>query len=680
MHRLPRLCVSLALTALLAATGVPTPAAAAGAEARARVIVKLKPPAAAASAARVTPLAERLERAAVRHGAKPQAQRSLGGEVRLLTATGIDSATLARQLAADPEVAYAVPDRRMRRNVVPSDPLYPLTGGGDPEAGQWYLRPYDNTLFKSAIDAQSAWDITKGASSIVVAVLDTGVRFDHPDLERVADGGKLLPGYDFICDPLTASDGQQRNASAGGCDGSNDRDADASDPGDFVTQAEINGALGNRFDDCSVQEFSSWHGTKVAGLLGALTDNAVGIAGAGWNVRLLPVRVLGKCGGFESDIVAAMRWAAGMRVEGVPDNPAANRARVINLSLGGAGACRAAYADAVADLADLGVTVIASAGNTAGHRVSAPANCEGVIGVGGLRHLGTKVGFSDLGPEVAISAPGGNCVFEQENEPCLYPLITTTNAGTTTPVAASAAYTNGSSDITVGTSFSAPLVSGAAALMLSAQPGLTPDELRARLQATARPFPTTGADPGTPQCTAPRFDNDGDPIDQLECYCTTQTCGAGMLDARAAVQAALGIVARISLVGDADPQSGEPLMLDTSDSLLPDGSSIVGVQWTLVDDGGIVAGFDTPANAPTVQLTPSAGGDFTVRVRVQDSNGDVAEQTVRVAVQGPSGGGGGGGGAMGIGYLLALLVALPVVRRAVRSPGERAGRARPDQR
>jgi serine protease len=645
------------LAALLAAlcTLMPVAVAAADTDLRARVIVKLKPADAAASEARAAPLAQRLDRAAVRHGAQPQAQRPLGGDVRLLTATGVDSATLARQLAADPEVAYAVPDRRMRRKDVPNDPLYGFSAGADPEVGQWYLRPPD-TLFRSAIDAQSAWTapVIAGSAGVVVAVLDTGVRFDHPDLKRAADGGKLLPGYDFIRNVNTAADG-------------NGRDADASDPGDFVSQADLDGALGDEFDDCTLQLRSSWHGTQVAGMVGAITNNGAGIAGAGRNVRVLPLRVLGKCGGFESDIVVAMRWAAGISVTGVPDNPAANRAQVLNLSLGGNGECGAAYADAVADVAARGVTVVASAGNTAGHAVSAPANCEGVIAVGGLRHIGTKVGFSDLGPEVAISAPGGNCENTQQNEPCLYPLITTTNAGATAPVANSAAYTNGSDDITVGTSFSAPLVSGAAALMLAVRPELTPDELLTRLQASARAFPKTGADAGTPQCTAPRFDNGGDPIDQLECYCTTSTCGAGMLDAAGAVQAALGVVVRIALVSDADPQAGQQLELGTADSLLSGASTLTSVQWTLVDDGGIVDGFDGPSNQPTVRLTPDFGGEFVVRARVRDSAGGEAEQTVIVTVDGPSPdrGGGGGGGALGAGYLLALLAALVAVRRAV---------------
>ncbi len=155
-------------------------------------------------------------------------------------------------------------------------------------------------------------------------------------------------------------------------------------------------------------EDSSWHGTQTAGLIGALTNNGVGMASVGRTVRILPVRVLGKCGGFDADIIAGMRWAAGLSVPGVPANP--NPARVINMSLGGAGVCTQAYVDAVNEINAAGVTIIASAGNSTGHAVSSPANCPGVIAVAGLRHVGTKVGFSDLGPQISISAPGGNCV------------------------------------------------------------------------------------------------------------------------------------------------------------------------------------------------------------------------------------------------------------------------------
>jgi Subtilase family len=413
-----------------------------------------------------------------------------------------------------------VPDRRVRRLTAPNDPLYADgVGGTGPAVGQWYLRAPAGAV-QSAIDAEAAWSVTVGNPGIVVAVLDTGVRFEHPDLRSVAAGGNLLPGYDMISDVPTANDG-------------NGRDADASDPGDWLTQKEVT-ELGPFYGCAESAEDSSWHGTKVAGIVAALTDNGLGMASVGRSVRVLPVRVIGKCGGYDSDIVAGIRWAAGLPVPGVPANP--NRAQVINMSLGSEGPCSAAYRDAVAEVSAMGTVVVAAAGNSVGHAVGTPANCTGVIAVAGLRHVGNKVGFSDLGPEVAIAAPGGNCVNITPGSPCLYPILTTSDVGTTTP--AGPTYTD-SYDASVGTSFATPLVAGTVALMLAAQPALTPREVRIVLQSTARPFPTTGGDNGdgtpVPQCQAPQYDALGKPIDQLQCYCTTDTCGAGMLDAGAAV-------------------------------------------------------------------------------------------------------------------------------------------------
>jgi serine protease len=255
------------------------------------------------------------------------------------------------------------------------------------------------------------------------------------------------------------------------------------------------------------------------------------MAGVAWNVRLLPVRVLGKCHGFDSDIIAGMRWAAGLPVPGVPANP--TPARVLNMSLGGTGTCSAAYRTAVAQLGATGAVVVAAAGNTTGRAVSMPANCPGAIGVAGLRHAGTKVGFSDIGPEIALAAPGGNCVNLEGT--CLYPLLTTVNPGRTAPVAGASAYTD-SIDISVGTSFAAPLVAGTAALMLSVRPELRPSDVRSLLRASTRPFPNGATDPSVPLCRAPGN------FDQLECHCTASTCGAGMLDAGAAVAAAASAV------------------------------------------------------------------------------------------------------------------------------------------
>lgn len=529
----PRRLVRAAFTtSLAAALGLVAPATRAADAPSARVIVKFKADTALARMQTLSAAPSAADRASLlgsRTGLALAAGLALGERSQVITARGVDSATLAAQLAAQPDVEYAVVDRRRRAFAVPNDPLYAVGGANGPAVGQWYLRP-PNTTTPSAINAESAWDTTLGSGATVVAVLDTGVRFDHADMARTSAGGNLLAGYDFVSDVGTANDG----------DG---RDADASDPGDWITSAEN---ASGPFARCGVSN-SSWHGTEVAGLIGASTNNGTGMASVGRTVRVLPVRVLGKCGGFDSDIIAGMRWAAGLSVPGVPAN--AFPAKVINLSLGGEGSCTAAYASAVAEITAAGATIVASAGNSAGHAVSEPANCAGVIAVGGLRHVGTKVGFSDLGPEIALSAPGGNCVDIAAGSACRYPILTTRNAGTTTPVANSSIFSD-SFAATVGTSFSAPLVAGTAGLMLSLRPAMTPAEVRSTLQQTARAFPTTGGDNGdgtvVGQCRAPQFDANGTAIDQLQCYCTTSTCGAGMLDAGAAVRA---VAASLPTVG-----------------------------------------------------------------------------------------------------------------------------------
>jgi serine protease len=377
-----------------------------------------------------------------------------------------------------------------------------------PAVGQWYLRAPAGEV-RAAIDAPAAWARTQGADGIVVAVIDTGVRFEHPDL-----AGKLLPGYDFVSADsagvfLTANDG----------DG---WDADASDPGDWITSAEDASGF---FAGCGASD-SSWHGTQVSGLVGALTNNGVGMAGTGWNLKVLPVRGLGKCGGFVSDLAAAVRWAAGLDVPGVPANP--NPARVINLSLGSANPCSSTYQSAIDAVRAIGVVVVAAAGNE-GVAVNQPANCRGVVAVAGVRHVGTKVGYSNLGRQITLAAPAGNCV--NLSGACLYPLLTTSNAGATVPT--TSVYTSGGDDATIGTSFASPLVAATAGLMLSANPALTPSTVATRLRDSARPFPL---DATLPTCTVP---SGFDAVPQGECNCTTTTCGAGLLDAGAAVTLAL---------------------------------------------------------------------------------------------------------------------------------------------
>lgn len=454
----------------------------------------------------------------LRQGQRLTARRSLDGRTHVFTATGLSSAALARQLAADPDVEAVEPDRWWRPYAVPNDPLYATAASAGVTAGQWYLKTPDTVLL-SPVNAPAAWDLSTG-TGVVVAVIDTGVRYDHPDLS-----GQLLPGYDMIG---FASASSSATATANDGDGA---DSDASDPGDWVDQSDINtGRLGS---SCISDDIgpSSWHGTRVSGLIAASTNNGLGMAGLAYGAKVLPVRALGKCGGWQSDIEAGMRWAAGILVPGLPTN--ANPARVINLSLGSDGNCSSSYQSAVNAVVAQGAVVVAAAGNgndSGGIAVGAPANCRNVVAVAAVRHSGTKVGFSNLGLEVTVSAPGGNCVTDTG---CLYPILSTSNSGATAPVAADNAYNYSGT----GTSFATPLVSATAALMLSADGTLTPAQIKSLLTSSARPFPTTGAQAANaPQCQDPASVGTSA---QLECYCTTSTCGAGMVDASAAVRAVL---------------------------------------------------------------------------------------------------------------------------------------------
>lgn len=581
---------------------------------------------------------------------------------------GVSAAQLARRLAADPDVEWAQPVRRKwAASVVPNDPLFGAGGAApQPAVGQWFLRAPD-AVAVSAIDAQGAWAGTWGSSGVVVAVLDTGVRGDHPDLR-----GKLLPGYDFISRTGNSADG----------DGS---DADPSDPGDFNDTAT---------STCPVDN-SSWHGTQVSGLIGAATHNGTGIAGAGRNVMVLPVRVLGRCGGYDDDIIAGMRWAGG-----ISSFPSRNPfpARVLNMSLGADGACDAgarpgtgAYSTAIAELAAAGVVVVAAAGNgnsRGGIGVGEPANCPGAIGVAGLRHTGTKVGYSNLGPEIAIAAPAGNCVNTGAGQPCLYPLVTTTNAGTTTPGAN--VYSDDGTRVgaSIGTSFAAPLVSGTVGLMLSVNPGLSPAQVRAALQSSARAFPAAPA--GVATCVA---GTSASP--QLECGCTRSTCGAGLLSAAGAVAAvvpAAGLPPLVNVaVSNATPAAGTRVTLSAAASPAP-GVGVTSIVWRLLTGSALAGWVGDPAGAEVV-LETRAGGDLIAEAVVTDARGGVTRTSVALAIQGPppSGGGGGGGdsgpgsggsggGAMDAHWLLGLAVAtvllLSPAGAASASRGGPRGRAR----
>lgn len=665
-HLARRLLGAVALTGALAGSGV------AAAEPPARVIVTLKsgatllreqPMSAGRSATQAADAGR--QRAAVLAsvaGVPLEAGPAVSERTMVMFGRGIDAASLARRLAANAQVERVVVDHRRRALLVPDDPLFaagPASGRG-PDVGQWYLRAPAGDV-RSAINAQAAWDRVTGSPSIVVAVLDTGVRFDHVDLS-----GALLPGYDMISDVATANDG-------------NGRDADASDPGDWVSAADIN-ARGSAFTPECLQPDSSWHGTQTAGLIGAVANNGLGMAGAAFGVQILPVRVLGKCGGYDSDIQAGMRWAAGLDVPGVPRNT--HPARILNMSLGGAGTCTEStgYPAVIRELLAAGTAVVVAAGNSNGHATELPANCAGVIAVGGLRHAGSKVGYSDLGPEIAISAPAGNCVNTGSTDPCLYPILTTTNTGTQQPNAGGSTWTD-SYDYSAGTSFSAPLVAGSAALMLSARPQLTPDELKRLMQGAARPFPTDGAGLGenglpVPMCHAP------DGTDQIQCYCSAGLCGAGMLDAAASVQAALGAVARIA-VDPALPQVGDTIRLSAAGSLPAVGAILTGQSWALVANPGVVSGIQGATDAVEVTLSAAAAGTFSVKLVVNDDQGhastlqrDITVAAVAPPASGGSSDGGGGGGAVSPLWNGLLALGVAALLHARRRPSGESGEGR----
>jgi serine protease len=559
-----------------------------------RVIVRykagsplLKAHAAAAGVATAPRLAQAL---ASRHGLSLTDGRMLAERTQLIRGHGIGSAALAAKLAADEDVEWAAVDGRRHALVAPNDALYAATTSRTPNSGQWYLRANGSTV-KSSINVEPAWTKATG-SGVVVAVLDTGIT-DHQDLN-----GKLVAGYDFVGyavdDVATANDGDLD-------------DSDPHDPGDWITAAENDSG---DFEDCGESD-SSWHGTQVSGIVAAATGNGVGMAGVARDARILPVRVLGKCGGYDSDIIAGMYWAAGLSTDGnLPVN--SHPAQVLNLSLGSADTCTAAYISAMQDMTAAGVVVVAAAGND-GLAVGTPANCPGVVAVAGLRHVGTKVGYSDLGPEVVVSAPGGNCV--NETGTCLYPLLSTTNPGTTSPGASQSTYSDGDSRVTLGTSFSSPIVAGTVALMFSANPDLTPAQVTSALRSSARTFPTTGGDLNSGTCQAPS----GTPQDS-ECYCTTSTCGAGMTDAPGAVNRALSGPFPVITPSSRTPVAGASVTLSTAGTSALAGRGIASYQWT-VGQGSGLASFTSATNASTATVQVTGAGRVEVKLTLTDSEG-----------------------------------------------------------
>jgi serine protease len=446
------------------------------------VIVKLKPGAATAlSIQNITALG--LESTPVRTSGGELVYKLQEGVMTQLQAQSKEAPNtrlleIVEQLQALPNVEYAQPNWILQPFKTPNDTLYPK---------QWHYFNNGSGAGESpgGINLSKAWEKTTGSSSVVVAVIDTGILKNHPD---IVGSPNLVDGYDMISDKSKANDG----------DG---RDSDATDAGDAMKKGECFFGL---FPDRDSP--SSWHGTHVAGTVGVgKTNNGVGIAGINWNVKVQPIRVLGKCGGSTTDINDGIRWAAGLNVPGVPNN--ATPAKVINMSLGGEQPCSQSPAtqQAINDAVNAGVTVVVAAGNS-GKDASGfnPAGCDNVITVAAGDPLGKLTPYSNWGNVVEIMAPGGwterGCPKPEGG--VLSMVQTATDRGNCGVPDAYAFYN--------GTSMASPHVAGVAALLLAAEPSLTPAQVSKRIPDTAIPRTAEQCPPSTP-------------------------CGAGLLDASRAV-------------------------------------------------------------------------------------------------------------------------------------------------
>lgn len=348
-------------------------------------------------------------------------------------------------LAKDPKVATVEEDRLLQIMAVPNDTQY---------NNQWHY--YEST---GGLRAPAAWDNATG-TGVVVAVLDTGYR-PHTDLNA-----NILPGYDMITDTFIGNDG-------------NGRDNNPQDPGDWVAVGACGGGQPTQAQD------SSWHGTHVAGTIAARTNNSLGVAGVAYNSKVVPVRVLGKCGGYTSDIADGIIWASGGTVSGVPAN--ANPAKVINMSLGGSGACDSTTQAAINSARSRGTVIVVASGNdNANANNFNPGNCSGVVNVAATNRSGGRAYYSNYGTSIDVAAPGG--AMNSAND--VNGVLSTYNTGTTTPGSDSYGYSQ-------GTSMAAPHVAGVAALILQKKPTATPDEVESILKTTTRAFPATCSNCGT---------------------------------------------------------------------------------------------------------------------------------------------------------------------------------------
>ncbi|MCL8014320.1 S8 family serine peptidase [Streptomyces sp. AS02] len=455
-------------------------------------------------------------------------QRRLGSGAALVDLgeklTKADVADVVAEYQADPQVAYVVPDRLNKPLATPNDTEY---------SKQWDL--FETT---AGMNVPGAWDVATG-SGVTVAVIDTGY-VSHSDL-----GANIVAGYDFISDATVGNDG-------------NGRDSNPADPGDWTAANEC--ASG---DPASP---SSWHGTHVAGTIAAVTNNSKGVAGVAYGAKVSPLRVLGKCGGFDSDIIDAITWASGGTVSGVPAN--ANVAKVINMSLGGGGACSTATQSAINAAVNRGTTVVVAAGNSNANAANySPASCNNVISVAAADRQGNRSYYSNFGSVVDIAAPGGETNSVTSNG-----ILSTLNSGEQSP-------SSENYDYYQGTSMAAPHVAGLAALAKSANSALTPAQIESAIKTNSRALPGT--------CSG--------------------GCGAGLADAAKTVQA---------VSGSSGGSTGGTTFTSSGAVSVPDNSSAVESSITVSGRSG---------NAPSalqvgVDITHTYRGDLVIDLVAPDGS------------------------------------------------------------